>query len=326
MKIEIAESLVNSYLKHVEKCRLVQTNWATSGGWVITDYDKERAIELFEKIKQHPVFSEIFKGNSFEQLVKQAEIDVLGINVEESTVYGIDVAFHSAGLNYGGQDETCARLMKKIFRTVFIMQCYFSQFDKFHSYFVSPKVNPSVEKQILEYIDIARGVISDDSISIRLIANSDFYSEMVDPISKTVKHENDTTELFARALKLLQLDNRSKSNLITPIIPSGGVKVNSTKPSEDGMKIGQFVQYHMQRLFDEGKISDSEISNLLDGWYSKQTFNQDWSVLRKIEEGTKDDKGYGRYYSRNIYGGKYYLTSQWYDRHWEMFKSWLSNY
>ena len=77
MKIEIAEILVASYLKHVEGCRIVQTNWKTSGNWNITEYDKEQALELFEKIKQSSLLSSIFKNNSFEQLIKQAEIDVL---------------------------------------------------------------------------------------------------------------------------------------------------------------------------------------------------------------------------------------------------------
>jgi hypothetical protein len=38
MKIEIGESLVYSYLKHIEGCRVVQTNWKTSGLWAITKY------------------------------------------------------------------------------------------------------------------------------------------------------------------------------------------------------------------------------------------------------------------------------------------------
>ena len=49
MKIEIAESLTYSYLKHVEGCRFVQTNWTTSGKWIITTAEKERAKILFDK-------------------------------------------------------------------------------------------------------------------------------------------------------------------------------------------------------------------------------------------------------------------------------------
>jgi len=73
MKIEIAESLIYSYLKHNEGCRFVQTNWMTSGKWVITKYEKERASLLFNKISNSEYFTGIFKNSSFEQLIKQVE-------------------------------------------------------------------------------------------------------------------------------------------------------------------------------------------------------------------------------------------------------------
>ena len=85
MKIEIAESLIYSYLKNCEGCRIVQTNWRTSGRWIVTEYETERARQLFDKISSSEYFSGIFKNSSFEQLIKQAEIDVLGINTAEDT-------------------------------------------------------------------------------------------------------------------------------------------------------------------------------------------------------------------------------------------------
>lgn len=113
MKIEIAESLSSSYLKHIQGCRIVQTNWKTSGNWQITKYDKSRAIDLFHTFKKSEHFSNIFGQNSFDQLLKQAEIDVLGINPTEGIVYGIDVAFHSVGLNYGSKTKTAETIIKK---------------------------------------------------------------------------------------------------------------------------------------------------------------------------------------------------------------------
>lgn len=66
MKIEIAENLVYSYLKHAEGCRVVQTNWKTSGNWKITEYDERQAKELFEKISATPEFNGIFKNSGFD--------------------------------------------------------------------------------------------------------------------------------------------------------------------------------------------------------------------------------------------------------------------
>ena len=67
---------------------------------------------------------DIFKGNkSLDQLIGQAEIDVIGISYEEnqSHIYAIDVAFHEAGLNYGSKDETVTRVIKNVYE----QQCAF---------------------------------------------------------------------------------------------------------------------------------------------------------------------------------------------------------
>lgn len=263
MKVEIAELLIYSHLKHNEGCRIVQTNWKTSGNWVITEYDKERAKLLFEKIKKSPSFCVIFKNNSFEQLIKQAEIDVLGINTTESSIYGIDVAFHAAGLNYGSTEETVDRIMKKIFRTIFIMQCYFKEYDKYYAYFVTPKASPVYKARIDQLIAEANEIIDDESITIEFMSNDDFYANIVDPLTSNIDDENDTSELFSRAIKLLQLDARKKEvSTIFPIKKQTLVKTNTTKSTEVGMKIGQYVQFTMRNAFEQNLISKEEILNL----------------------------------------------------------------
>ena len=50
MKIEIAENLVSSYLKHTEGCRIVETNWKTSSTWKTNEYDENTARDLFYQI------------------------------------------------------------------------------------------------------------------------------------------------------------------------------------------------------------------------------------------------------------------------------------
>ena len=44
MKIEIGESLLQSYLKNVKNCILTQTNWKTATSWKIKDEDFETII------------------------------------------------------------------------------------------------------------------------------------------------------------------------------------------------------------------------------------------------------------------------------------------
>lgn len=40
MKIEIGESLALSYLKHVKKCVIYQTNWKSSSQWAFLGGEK----------------------------------------------------------------------------------------------------------------------------------------------------------------------------------------------------------------------------------------------------------------------------------------------
>lgn len=322
MKIEIAESLIYSYLKHVEGCRIVQTNWTTSGNWTLTEYEKERARELFNKVASSEHFSGIFKNNSFDQLIKQAEIDVLGINTTEETIYGIDVAFHSAGLNYGSKTETALRIVKKIFRTIFIMQSYFDENEKFNSYFISPKVNPATQVIIEDLMIKAKEVINDDNISIDFISNEQFYSVIVDSLLENINEEHDTTELFSRAIKLMNLDNRKRNSTVTvtkPIIK----RITSSKKEVNGMKIGQFVQHSFRKAFELNLLSDREINELQKPEYSKRIFNSNFEVLRNKNRPIEDEYGRKRYYAREVFCGNYHLTSQWIEQQWELLLDWL---
>jgi len=80
MKIEIGESIVYSWLKHIKECKIVQLNWKVSENWDKNNWEKIEKI--FEKINQQ--FNNPF-NNKLEQLIKQAEIDVVGIN--DKTIY-----------------------------------------------------------------------------------------------------------------------------------------------------------------------------------------------------------------------------------------------
>ena len=326
MKIEIAENLVYSYLKHVEGCRIVQTNWKTSAQWKTTEYEEKQSRELFEKVNKSPFFQGIFKNSSFEQLIKQAEIDVIGLNTTEKSVFGIDVAFHAAGLNYGSSEETALRIFKKIFRTVFIMQTYFSDFDKFNSIFVTPKTNPATEKPIRDLIAEANQLIAEDMISIDFITNESFYSTIVDPTLKNINDDNDTSELFLRSIKLMQLDKRASGNKTE----KKTIEPRSTSPTDkrevDGMKIGQFVQYTMRKLYEQNLLPKSEIERLQDKAYSKSIFDQNFEVLRSPEREIADTEGRNRYYTKEKFCGNYYLTSQWVERHWDPFLNWVEKF
>lgn len=319
MKIEIGENLIASYLRHVEDCRIVQTNWKTSSQWKITEYEEKKSRELFDKIKISPLFSEVFKNNGYDQLIKQAEIDVIGLNTTEKSVFGIDVAFHNAGLNY---KDTTNNVLKKIFRTIFVLQTYFSDFNKFNAFFITPKANPATEKPIRDLIEKVNELIDDEMISVNFICNEAFFSSIVDPIMNNIDDDNDTSELFIRSIKLLQLDKRDNSTTDNKKTNKKSATIID-KTTVDGMKIGQFVQYNMKKLFEQDLVSKEEIYNLQNKEYSKKVFDQNYEVLRSSDKEITGPDGRNRYYANEKFFGDYFLSSQWVERHWNPFRDWL---
>lgn len=117
MKIEIGESLLLSWLRHVKNCQLVQTNWKPS----ISSWDLYNEIEIDELMAfcdrhyKEKFDVDLFKSNaSFMQLIRQVEVDVMGISLNSDNsreLYGIDVAFHEDGLNYGDKSKTVTNVL-----------------------------------------------------------------------------------------------------------------------------------------------------------------------------------------------------------------------
>ena len=129
MKIEIGESLALSYLKHVKKCVIYQTNWKLSSWWLQELGKKSPAEKLYDDLKESPSKEKTAATDfdvkdvltsDFSQFLKQAEIDALGID-KDGNVYAIDVAFHERGLGYGKKIDARDRVMKKFVRSYMIM-------------------------------------------------------------------------------------------------------------------------------------------------------------------------------------------------------------
>ncbi|MGE4295354.1 MAG: hypothetical protein AB7E49_06600 [Campylobacterales bacterium] len=136
MKVEIGESIIYSWLRHIKKCEVAQTNWKISPTWVI----KPLPGELLNSIPQ-TFGTDIFKRSvNIDQVIKQAEIDVFGYSFSENKIYAIDVAFHENGLSYGNAEETIKRVRKKILRSALVILGCFGKIES-EIIFSSPKIN-----------------------------------------------------------------------------------------------------------------------------------------------------------------------------------------
>lgn len=200
MKLEIGESLILSYLKHVKKCVFHQTNWKSSSNW--ETFNDEKVQSIYDKIKENLVF-DVFKKSKLSQLLRQAEVDVIGMD-SSNTIYAIDIAFHEAGLNYGSKEETKDRILKKLLRSYLSLLSYFPD-KSYELIFVSPKVNNATEEIIRAYFSELEKHFSSENVKFKYISNENFRDEIIIPTIKGTIDDSDTNELFLRATKLLSL-------------------------------------------------------------------------------------------------------------------------
>ena len=206
MKIEIGESLVYSWLRHVKKCQIVQTNWKTSPRWDRTHQnDVER---MFGELKAH-FGKDLFKGTkSVEQLLQQGECDLFGttMNAGKSKYTIVEVAMHTQTLDYGSRRETVMKVLAKCIRAVFCLVSYFDSIEG-EIIFASPKIGNKMLGDLKPAIFDLNDYFKKQgySFEISVICNQDFAGILLDPTLAAIEDAEDTAELFARACKLLEM-------------------------------------------------------------------------------------------------------------------------
>lgn len=330
MKIEMGESLMLSWLKHAKGCKITQLNWKSSTHW--DSYNEEEVKHIINLADAHfsPLFSnKLFKNNKPEQILLQAEIDVLGINTDENALYAIDIAFHEGGLVYGSGDETQRRITSKIIRSALIL---YSQFNikKGEIIFASPKIYPAQHEPLKNSFEQVNKFMTANGFeyNFKLIGNEDFEEKILNPIILLSSQVSDTSELFIRAFQLYNLfsgNNSSKNN--------DKKKLNYKKLSENSeyseFKIGALVRYKLNELLQNNILTDDEILKLQNAEYCKKTFDLNFPLLLKIDFNLQDTtiqrldaKGYPRYW-KEVFGKKYFACSQWVEKSKPLFENWL---
>ena len=158
--IEAGELIVKSYLKRVEGCKIVETNWNFFGN-KDTIKNNEDVKKIGEKYKKNTAIVNIFdneKGNlkDFDSLLdksllNQIEIDVVGYSNENGYILS-EVAMHTKGLNYGSNGDTLKKIERKLLKLVILMIGYFqtSKNEKGKIIFFAIKSLSKDKREILE--------------------------------------------------------------------------------------------------------------------------------------------------------------------------------
>ena len=322
MKIEMAEQMMASYLKNIEKCGVVQCNWTPSLVQMssLTKSDLDRVQEIVDIFRTAIPVVDIFKKSKIGQFVLQTEIDVVGFRDDGSDkhVYLVDTAFHEGGLGY---KDPVGSVIKKLVRASIVSDLFFKGY-KIHVWFYSPKVMPKVKKSIIDWekiaLDILNRYISDIDIALHF---DDDAASLVGDLVKYARIIKDDNDLFIRAVKLLSLSG------LLEIEPKGRDRLSKKRGSaishsdEKSNLAAELKETNDNKsevfaLIDEliagGKITSEVEALLADSMFTRNTFGiSSYPLLMKA------DAVVGalarRYYTQhiNINGNVYRVVSQW---------------
>ena len=328
MKIEIGESLVASWLKHVKCCTLVQTNWKPSPQW--TAHNTDEIERLVEDGKNYFRDLNVFRNNAgASQILLQTECDVIGL-VQEANEHGgiyrwhvVEVAFHENGVQYGTKHVTAAKIVGKMFRAAIGLLCYMDVREG-EIYFATPKATRSYAEVIRPAFDRVVEFFRDRGFGFQfhLLMNNEFLHEILSPVNDLAEVVSDTAELFLRATQL-QAVYRQMPEGVNDVDNHPIVENENNEDNRGIMGIGRLANIAMRAILEEFE-DDAEVGDLLDAEYSRETFGLNYPVLVRVEE----QQVYARYYVDpiTICGVQYRLCREWHERSRARLQAWIDRH
>ncbi|SHK64090.1 hypothetical protein [Xylanibacter ruminicola] len=303
MKIEIGESLIYSWLRHVKECQIVQTNWKVSSKWseqsTNANWQKiyEELADLY--IDELDVFG---KNTNIGQLIKQTECDAIGISMgEEQKVYAVEVAYHEGGLGYGSPKKNASKIIAKFFRIAVCLNIYFGCTDA-EIIFASPIIKKNSLDIIEPCIEKLQNFMKDHNFdfSFHILANDDFKTQLLDYVLLDSSNIKDSNELFVRSYQLWKMFYKQNST---------SCQLSTSVYTE--MKIGRLANHTLRDAIENNRVNMTEIKNMQRSDWSKEVFGINYPLL--VSEESQFPKE--RYYVMPIEFDKknYYLCSQWFE-------------
>ena len=310
MKIEIGESLMYSWLRHVKGCQIVQNNWKVSPKWNLSNETELRTFADVVK-KQLGNRYNIFGKNTFEQFLAQGEADAIGINLNNNEYYAIEVAYHLQGLNYNGKNNTIAKVIEKCLRTAMCFYGYLGV-DKAEIIFVSPKIGDKLLSELTPALNTLQNISDNLDLKFKYIiyCNDDFVNGIVTPIRLCGDDVNDTSELFLRSIQLINLSDKIGSK--TKNSKSSSVVPSSQQIAYSQFKIGQLANQVLRNKLEAGNFTKQEISEFLDADFSKKTFGLQYPLL--VEDRNTTNKKHYYQSPLTISKKQYYLCIEWHEQ------------
>jgi hypothetical protein len=278
---------------------------------------------------------EVFKKASFQQFIRQAEVDVLSLRCSDAgpAAVAVDSAFHENGVQYGDLKETVGRILKKMIRTAFALEAYFD-LHQAEIIFATPKMHNAVRDGLegcwLDLQSILRDCdsLSAERLRLRVVTNADFVEQIIQPVLDRMDEVADTSELFLRAQQLARFCEVTPRRRQTSERPGAARQGNDSE-----IKIGLHVRQTMARLASAGKLTPKVVADLSDRSHCKATFGLNHAFLQRVMPDAAvhrqgiDENGYSRFWRDplNVGGARFLLCSQWFAWQRPAFDRWVAD-
>lgn len=210
---EMAECMCASWLKHIKRCSIVQTNWKPSFQWQMQDEDFVfEALGNVGRYLQEQGAGDVMPDESPYQTLMQTECDVIGVNISGGSnyYYAVESAFHSDGLDVNYMQ----RIPSKMVRIALALYCFCGARQATIA-FATPNIRERQYEDLCRYLDCIREFFRQDvfvgrgiNFEFELYANTNtrgvrrYDEELVRPLCWIHPLISDAADLYLRAVAL----------------------------------------------------------------------------------------------------------------------------
>lgn len=209
----LEESLIFSYLKHIKKCKIVQTNWIqTVESWDISNNKADELIRISKNYFKNKYRMSIFNDVESYKDITPNNVDAFGIafnNDYTQDIYGVISEFKK---NY--DDISIEEILEKIF---YISMNFINYFNKTNGniIFMCPNLNYDIiEKLGLYYFDI-KEIFRQINVffEVSILLNEQFKEEVLRNLEDLcLKIDESNEEIYLKNLKFQKQFNLYSSN------------------------------------------------------------------------------------------------------------------
>lgn len=223
MTLDVGESLIQSWLKHVIGCHIVQTNWKVSKSWPKYAEKEVTKIVALAQREEWLCAKKVGRNSSsvMQQLLGQMECDCLGVTLceDKPSVTAVEVAFHRDGLHYtppksstikSAEDFTARKVFTKLFSIALAIYGRLNV-KKAAVYFATPKFLASYEEHILsanqKFQNFWKTINNQYHLefTFELLVEDEFEKRILNTVKKKIKEVSDVSEVFMRSIQLASI-------------------------------------------------------------------------------------------------------------------------